>query len=80
MAQEQTAATQMASNTPILTHADRLHALLTRRRQSMNKQRRFHIPSASAVFPESYKDTVAERGHIFEPHEIIDELVFRVGK
>lgn len=80
MVQDKTIATQAASNSPISTHADRLLAQLERRRQTMNKQRRFHIPSASAVFPEYYKATVEERCCVYEMNEYIEVLIKRIGQ
>ena len=46
----------------------------------MNKQRRFHIPSASAVFPEYYKATVEERCCVYEMNEYIEVLIKRIGQ
>ena len=80
MVQDHTAATQVASNTPTLTHADRLHALLERRLQTMNKQPRFYITSASVVFPEYYKATVEERRCVYEQNEYIEAIIKRIGQ
>ena len=80
MAQEQAAATQVASNTPTLTHADRLHALLTRRRQSMNKPTRFFIPSGSVALPEFYKCVVEEKNRIFENDDSVNISIKRIGE
>lgn len=63
-----------------MTYADQLLALLERRRQTTSKPRKFSINSASLVFPEFYKEAIAERGCVFESHEYIDNLINRIGK
>ena len=78
MVQEQAAATQVASNTPTLTHAERLHALLERRLQTTNsvivfydclkrkvkvRLDRFHL--IEAVKTQGGLGSVKSRGTIF---------------
>lgn len=80
MAQDHTAATQVASNTPTLTHADRLHAQLARHKQTTNKPTRFFIPSGSVALPEFYKCVVEEKNRIFENDDSVNISIKRIGE
>ena len=81
MAQEQTAATQMAQNSPIPTAADQLRYRMQRRLQTSNRKKcRFFVRGADEALLDSYKLSVANRLRSYEVNQEVEECIKEAGK